>query len=72
MPSVVENICPAAHAVCAGKLMGKGNTPPDTNCYFSVTDIVLDRSKPLASVELRCVATETLLGVVGLTLLEAK
>ncbi len=72
MPSVVENICPAAHAVRVGRLIGKGNTPPDTGCYFSVTDIVLDGSKSLASIELRCVATETLLGVVGLTVLEAK
>ena len=39
--------------------------------YFSVTDFVLDPTKPLVSIELRCVATETLLGVIGLTLLDA-
>ncbi len=72
LPSVVGRICPAACAIRVGSLQGEGNPVPDTACYFSVTDTVLDGAKPLASIELRCVATETLLGVVGLTLLDAR
>ena len=72
MPSVVGNICPAAYAIRVGHLQGEGNPVPDTACYFSVTDVVLDGAKPLSSIELRCVATETLLGVVGMTLLETR
>ena len=71
MPSAVGKICPAAHAVKVGRLTGGGNHTSDSNMYLSVTDIPLDPSKTAESIELRCVATETLLGVVGLTLLEA-
>ena len=61
MPSLVSQICPAACAIRVGRLVGEGNPVPDSSCYFSVTDFVLDPTKPLVSIELRCVATETLL-----------
>ena len=72
LPSVVGHICPAAYAIRVGSLQGEGNPVPDTACYYSVTDLLLDRTKLLASIELRCVATETLLGVAGLTMLESQ
>ena len=71
MPSAVSNICPRAHNVKIGHIVGGGNDVSDPNMYLSVTDVPLDPSKPAESIQLRCVATETLLGVVGLTLLEA-
>jgi hypothetical protein len=72
MPGVVGQICPAAFAVRVGSLQGDGNPVSDTACYYSVTDLLLDPTKPLAAIELRCVATETLMGVAGLTLVDAK
>jgi hypothetical protein len=71
MPSMIGNICPRAYALPIGKLTGNAGPVADTQAYLSLTDVVLDPSKPVASIELRCVATETLLGVAGATLLEA-
>jgi hypothetical protein len=71
MPSLVSNICPRAHAVRIGHLEGGGNPVADPACYLSVTDVLLNPGKPVEAIEFRCVATETLLGIVGLTLLEA-
>ena len=70
MPSVVGHICPAAHAIRVGKLVGGGNPVADTACYLSITDLAARSDKPVTAIELRSVATETLLGVAGLTLLE--
>ena len=71
MPSLVSNICPRAHAVAAGTLEGGGNPVSDRRCYLSVTDLVLDPSKPAVAIELRSVTTESLLGLVGAAVLEA-
>jgi hypothetical protein len=71
MPSLVTNICPNAQAIRFGQIT-HGSTAIDDNCYVSVTDLVLDPSKPVAAFEFRCVATETLLGILGATALEAK
>jgi hypothetical protein len=72
MPSAIGNICPRAFAVPVGKLAGYAGPVSDTQAFLSLTDVLLDPSKPAVSIELRCVATETLLGVVGATLLEAR
>jgi hypothetical protein len=72
MPSVIGNICPLSHVVKIGKLTGNAGQVVDTQAYLSLTDVVLDPSKPVTAIELRCVATETLLGVAGATLMEAK
>jgi hypothetical protein len=71
MPSLVTNICPGAQAIRFGQIT-HGSTPIDDSCYLSVTDLVLDPSKPVDAFEFRCVATETLLGILGATALEAK
>jgi hypothetical protein len=70
MPSVIGNICPRAHVVRIGKLTGNCGPVVDPQAYLSLTDVVLDPSKAVTSIELRCVATETLFGVAGMTLLE--
>ena len=72
MPSVVSSICPRARAVPIGKLAGGGNGVNDAVAYLSVMDVVADATRPAVSIELRCVATETLLGVVGAAMLEAE
>jgi len=72
MPSVVSHICPQALAVKVGELSAGGNPVPDRACYLSLTDVVLDPTKAVESFEFRCVTTESLLGILGVTMLEAR
>ena len=71
MPSGVNHICPRAQAIRFGQI-NHADPTVDKSCYLSVTDIVLDETKPVSSFEFRCVATESLLGILGVTGLEAK
>jgi hypothetical protein len=71
MPSGVNEICPRAQAIRFGHITHADPTV-DKSCFLSVVDIVPDETKPVVSLEFRCVATETLLGIVGATALEAK
>ncbi len=71
MPSAVNHICPIAHAIRFGEITYAHPTP-DKSCFLSVIDLPLDPTKPIESFEFRCVATETLLGIVGATGLQAK
>ena len=71
MPSGVNHICPRAQAIRFGQIT-HGDPTVDKSCYLSVVDIVMDETKPVVSLDFRCVATETLLGIVGATALEAK
>ena len=43
----------------------------DRNCYLSLIDVVLDPTKAVESFEFRNVTTQSLLGIVGATMLEA-
>ena len=71
MPSLIGNICPRAWVVPIGKLAGHAGPVVDTQAFLSLTDVVLDSAKAVMAVELRCVATKTLLGIAGVTILEA-
>jgi len=72
MPSAVNDICPRAQAIRFGKITDGGSPTVDQSCYLSAVDVALDETKPVVAFELRCVATETLLGIVGATALEAR
>ena len=39
--------------------------------HLAVTDVVLDAARAVRQIELRCVASETVFGIMGVTLLEA-
>lgn len=72
MPCFGQRFCPRAYAIPFGKIHGDvtplnmgGNHP-----HLAVTDVVLDPQRPVTALEFRCVASETVLGLVGLTLLE--
>ena len=43
----------------------------DRNCCLSLIDVVLDATRSVESCEFRCVTTESLLGILGATILEA-
>lgn len=72
MPSLIGHICPRAFLLPMGRLAGHSGPVVDTQGGLSLTDVVLDPTRLVAAIELRCVATETLLGVAGATLLEAR
>jgi len=69
MPSAVSSTCPRAFPVKIGTVVGRGTTACDRNMYMSVTDVLLDPSKHLESLTLRCVATETMVGLIAATAL---
>jgi hypothetical protein len=71
MPSAVSNICTNAYAIRSGSVKKGSNFVKDRGFYLSVTDMVLDASKETTSIDLCCVATETMLGIVGATVLQA-
>ena len=70
MPGLVQHFCPRAFAIPYGSVTS-GNPIPDKRCYASITDVVLDPERTCHTIELRSVSTETLLGVLGATLLLA-
>jgi hypothetical protein len=73
LPMFAQPSCPRAWTMPYGTLTGDinplnmgGNQP-----NLAVTDVLLDPTRPLRSIEFRCVATETILGILGATLLTA-
>ncbi len=71
MPGLLQHFCPRACAIPYGYLTS-GNPIPDNRCYLSVTDIVLDAARAVGSIEVRSATTESILGVLGMTLLDAE
>lgn len=73
MPMFAQLFCPRAWTMPYGKLSGDmtplnmGGKEPN----LAVTDVLLDSGREIRSIELRCVASETILGIVGATLLAA-
>jgi hypothetical protein len=68
-----QKFCPRAYAIPFGKIHGDA-TPlrmGGMHPHLAVTDIVLDAARAVSQIELRCVASETVFGIMGVTLLEA-
>jgi hypothetical protein len=68
-----QRFCPRAYVIPFGKINGDvtplnmgGNQP-----HLAVGDVVLDAARAVRQIELRCVASETVFGIMGITLLEA-
>ncbi|HBE40322.1 MAG TPA: hypothetical protein DDW27_03815 [Bacteroidales bacterium] len=70
MPSFVQGYCPEALHIPAGKLESTqtfgiyGN-----NTGLALTDLVTDPGRKMKQLKLRCVSTETVFGIVGISLL---
>ncbi len=74
MPMMAQRICPAAFAVPWGRLHGDLTPLRLGGCHphLAAIDIPLDASRPVAAITWRCVTTETVLGVIGATLLAVR
>jgi hypothetical protein len=70
MPSFVQGFCPEALFIPLGKLettqtFGKyGN-----NTGLSLTDLITDSNRKIRAVKLRCVSSETVFGIIGISFL---
>ena len=74
MSCFAQKFCPRAYAIPFGKLLGDlgplrmGGAHP----HLAVTDIVLDPTRKVREIELRCVTSEAVFGIMGLTVLQAQ
>lgn len=75
MSCMVQDFCPTVLAIPFGRIENGGN-PLDfgadpKSASLALSDITLDPSSAVKEVVLRCVASETIFGIMGITLLEA-
>jgi len=71
MPSLIQTFCPDAFQIPLGKIENNqvfGSVAPG----ISVTDLVTDPTRKIKKVTFRCVTSETVLGIIGISLLEVK
>ena len=71
MDCMLYPVSPLAYHIEFGSIgtLAVGNP---TNTGFSVSDIILDPTRKVESIELKCVTSETIFGVMGITVLEAE
>jgi len=68
-----QRFCPRTYAIPFGRINGDvtplniGGDQP----LLAATDVALDPARAVRQIELRCVASETVFGIMGITLLEA-
>jgi hypothetical protein len=73
MSCMVQDVCPRAYAIEFGKLLNlRGPVMGREKANLAVSDIVLDTSRRVRNIELRCVASETIFGIMGITVLQAR
>jgi hypothetical protein len=70
MPSLVQSFCPGAFEVPLGKIENNQVFHGLVKPGLSVTDFVTDPAKRIAGMTFRCVASETVLGIIGISLLK--
>lgn len=68
MSCISQNSAPQCYAIPFGKLKDTTTLPSD-DAYLAITDVPLQHAEPVREIGFRCVATETLFGLVGVTLL---
>lgn len=68
MSCIAQNFTPHCYAIPFGKLKDTTTLPSD-DAYLAISDVPLAHSEMVREIEFRCVATETLFGLVAVTLL---
>jgi hypothetical protein len=69
MPSFIQTFCPDAYQVPLGKIENNQVFHDRVGPGISVTDIVTDPAKRLVKVVFKCVTSETVFGIIGISLL---
>ena len=73
MPSFVQGYCPEALHIPAGKLESSQTFGEyGRNTGLSFTDLVTDPKRKIKQLKFRCVSTETVFGIIGISLLSRK
>jgi hypothetical protein len=70
MSCMIQRFSPRALTIPFGRLPRVSVIASDT--HLAVSDVALDPEKPVVAIELRCVTSETIFGIVGLTFLAAR
>jgi hypothetical protein len=68
MPSFIQTFCPVAYAIPLGSIENK-EIMDFTDPGLSVMDLVTDPGRKIRQILFRCVASETALGIIGVSLL---
>jgi hypothetical protein len=71
MDCVAQHFSPYCYAIPFGQLDGSPVIPKPQSTNLAVSDILLDSEKSVTQLEFRCVASETIFGILGVTLLKA-
>jgi hypothetical protein len=66
---MIQRFSPRALAIPFGRLPRVSVIASDT--HLAVSDIALDPERQVIAIDLRCVTSETIFGIVGMTLLAA-
>ena len=70
MSCMAEHFSPTCYPIRFGKLVGSPVLPRPESIGLALSDIVLDPQRAVAQIEFRCVASETIFGILGVTLLQ--
>jgi len=71
MSCMAQHFAPNCYAIPFGKLVGSPVIPQPQSVNLAVSDLLLSPEKSVSHIEFRCVASETIFGIVGVTLLHA-
>ncbi|HEV2378975.1 MAG TPA: DUF4450 domain-containing protein [Terriglobia bacterium] len=71
MSCMAQHFSPYCYAIPFGKLEQSPVIPQPQSPNLAVSDVVLDATKNVSGLEFRCVASETIFGILGVTLLTA-
>jgi hypothetical protein len=71
MSCMAQHFSPKSYAIPFGKLVGSPVIPKPESVNLAVSDLLLDPEKSVSHIEFRCVASETIFGILGVTLLAA-
>ena len=70
MPTLIPAQCPEALSIPAGTLENNQIFLHGNKTGLSLTDLVTDPDRKIKAVKLRCVSTETVFGIIGISLLQ--
>ncbi|HBE40321.1 MAG TPA: hypothetical protein DDW27_03810 [Bacteroidales bacterium] len=72
MPSMIQAFCPDALQIPLGKIENNQVFLSGVIPGISVTDIVTDPARKITKMTFKCVTSETVLGIIGINLLQAE